>query len=71
LLIKVDGNIEDTLGDGLSPFILENEKLINHMREVINNEMKVDERPLWKILKEQDKCDILSVPEIEVSFTIL
>ncbi|XP_034484040.1 uncharacterized protein LOC117789106 [Drosophila innubila] len=64
-LIVVDGNIEDTLGDGLSPFILENEKLINHMREVINDEMKVDERPLWKILKEQDKCDILSVPEIE------
>lgn len=41
------------------------------MREVLNNEMKVDERPAWKILKEQNKCDILSVPEIEVGFTLI
>lgn len=29
---------------------------------------KVDDRPKWKILKDLEKCDILSIPEIEVGF---
>lgn len=28
------------------------------------NEMR-DTRPMWKILKEQEKCDVLSIPEVE------
>ncbi|KAL7745040.1 hypothetical protein ACLKA6_008108 [Drosophila palustris] len=64
-LIVVDENIKDACGNGLSPFILENEKLFNQMSEVLNIERNVDKCPLWQILKEQEKCDVLSIPEIE------
>ncbi|XP_064544843.1 uncharacterized protein LOC135432893 [Drosophila montana] len=64
-LLVVDENIKDACGDGLSPFILENEKLMSHVKELLNEKAKVDKRPLWKILKEQGKCDILSIPEIQ------
>ncbi|XP_030375442.1 uncharacterized protein LOC115624752 [Scaptodrosophila lebanonensis] len=64
-LIVVDENIKDTCGEGLSPFISENEKLIFHVKELLNAQSIVDSRPLWKILKEQGKCDVLSIPDIE------
>ncbi|XP_032587399.1 uncharacterized protein LOC6583608 isoform X3 [Drosophila mojavensis] len=62
-LIVVDENIKDACGDGLSPFILENERMMSHVKDLLNEKFKVDNRPLWKILKEQNKCDILSIPE--------
>ncbi|XP_016959551.1 uncharacterized protein LOC108030890 isoform X1 [Drosophila biarmipes] len=60
----VDGNIEDACGPSMTQFISENEKLIVHITEMLN-EHKEDDRPLWKILKEQEKCDVQSIPEIE------
>ncbi|XP_017001873.2 outer dynein arm-docking complex subunit 4 [Drosophila takahashii] len=60
----VDGNIEDACGPSMTQFISENEKLIIHLTELIKKH-KEDDRPLWKILKEQEKCDVLSIPEIE------
>jgi len=49
----------------MTHFISENEKLIIHLTELLNKH-KEDDRPLWKILKEQEKCDVQSIPEIEV-----
>ncbi|XP_052844028.1 uncharacterized protein LOC128257190 isoform X1 [Drosophila gunungcola] len=63
-LIVVDENIEDACGPSMTNFIHENEKLIVHLKEVLNK-YKDDTRPLWKILKEQEKCDVQSIPEIE------
>ncbi|XP_023178074.2 uncharacterized protein LOC111604289 isoform X2 [Drosophila hydei] len=62
-LIVVDDNIKDACGEGLSPFILENERMMSHVKDLLNEKLKVDNRPFWKILKEQDKCDVLSVAE--------
>ncbi|XP_017841086.1 uncharacterized protein LOC108598842 isoform X2 [Drosophila busckii] len=64
-LIVVDENLKDTCGDGLSPFFLENEKHIYEIKKILDEKMMVDNRPLWKILKEQGKCDVLSIPDIE------
>lgn len=64
----MDETLKDTCGKGLSPFMLENENIFKHVKELINAQTKVDDRPLWKKLREQDQCDILSIPEIEVGF---
>ncbi|XP_043649000.1 uncharacterized protein LOC122617276 isoform X2 [Drosophila teissieri] len=63
-LVVVDENIEDACGPSMTQYISDNEKLIVHLAEV-RNKYKPDTRPLWKILKEQEKCDVLSIPEIE------
>ncbi|KAH8396757.1 hypothetical protein KR215_003905 [Drosophila sulfurigaster] len=64
-LLVIDENIRDCCGDGLTPFILKNQNIITHVQDLENNKMKIDERPLWKILKEEGKCDVLSIPEIK------
>lgn len=64
----MDETLKDTCGKGLSPFMLENKNIFKHVKELINAQTKVDDRPLWKKLREQDQCDILSIPEIEVGF---
>ncbi|KAH8286471.1 hypothetical protein KR054_009817 [Drosophila jambulina] len=63
-LVVVEANIEDACDQSMTHFISENEKLIVQLAEARNN-FKVDERPLWKILKEQGECDVLSIPEIK------
>ncbi|XP_016987924.2 uncharacterized protein LOC108050659 [Drosophila rhopaloa] len=63
-LVVVEENIEDSCGPSMTQFISENEKLIVQLKEELNK-YKEDTRPLWKILKEQEKCDVLSIPEIE------
>eukprot|EP00099_Drosophila_melanogaster_P021982 NP_649332.1 uncharacterized protein Dmel_CG7634 [Drosophila melanogaster] len=63
-LVVVDENIEDACGPSMTQYISDKEKLIVHLKEV-QNKYKPDTRPLWKILKEQEKCDVLSIPEIE------
>ncbi|KAH8300082.1 hypothetical protein KR044_009674 [Drosophila immigrans] len=63
-LLVIDENIRDCCGDGLTPFILRNQKLFERVQELENNKKKVEDRPLWKILKEEGKCDVLSIPEI-------
>ncbi|KAM7348280.1 presidents-cup [Cochliomyia hominivorax] len=64
-LIVVDENFKDTLGDTLGPFILKNEKHFSAVLEKIERKKHIDPRPLWKILKEQKKCDVLSILEKE------
>lgn len=63
---KVDENFKDSIGETLGPFILKNEKHFAAVLDEIEREKNVDDRPLWKILKEQGKCDVMSILEKEV-----
>nr|XP_014100931.1 uncharacterized protein LOC106625624 [Bactrocera oleae] len=64
-LIVVDENFKDSIGETLGPFILRNEKIFAKVLEQLEKEKYVDPRPLWKILREQGKCDVLSILEKE------
>ncbi|XP_068142320.1 outer dynein arm-docking complex subunit 4 isoform X1 [Drosophila tropicalis] len=64
-LIVVDETIKESCGDALTPFFSENDKLIFHVKQLLNAQNEKDDRVLWKILKEQGKCDVISIPEIE------
>ncbi|XP_055856612.1 uncharacterized protein LOC129919672 [Episyrphus balteatus] len=61
----LDENFNATLGDTLGPHILENEKYFQKALEKQIQEQYIDQRPLWKILKEEEQCDVLSVTEKE------
>lgn len=65
--LQVDENFKDTLGDTLGPFIIKNGKHFDDVLEAFKRSQHVDTRPLWKRLKEDDKCDVLSILEKEVS----
>ncbi|XP_034478936.1 uncharacterized protein LOC117785141 [Drosophila innubila] len=61
----VDDVIKDVTGKGLSLFYLNFQKVVEQVSAILKaNEMQ-DKRPMWKILKEQEKCDVLSIPEVE------
>lgn len=61
----VDGVIKDVTGKGLSLFYLNYQKVVEEVSAIMKaNEIK-DTRPMWKILKELEKCDVLSLPEEE------
>ncbi|XP_022222891.1 uncharacterized protein LOC111074426 [Drosophila obscura] len=65
-LIVVDENIKNCCGEELTQFIASNEKLLIHVKEMdLKARNQVQNKPLWKILKEQNKCDVLSIQEIE------
>uniref|UniRef100_A0A034VLM3 Uncharacterized protein n=1 Tax=Bactrocera dorsalis TaxID=27457 RepID=A0A034VLM3_BACDO len=64
-LIVIDENFNDTVGDTLSPFILRNEKIFADVLAFLEREKYVDPRPLWKVLNELGKCDVLSILEKE------
>ncbi|XP_055905145.1 uncharacterized protein LOC129940732 isoform X1 [Eupeodes corollae] len=61
----LDDNFNDTLGDTLGPHILQNEKYFHKALEKIIRERNIDKRPLWKVLKKQGHCDVLSILEKE------
>uniref|UniRef100_A0A1A9WEQ4 Uncharacterized protein n=1 Tax=Glossina brevipalpis TaxID=37001 RepID=A0A1A9WEQ4_9MUSC len=64
-LTVVDENFKDSIGETLGPFILKNEKHFAAVLDEIEREKNVDDRPLWKILKEHEKCDVMSILEKE------
>ncbi|EDW40281.1 GL24992 [Drosophila persimilis] len=65
-LIVVDENIKDCCGVELTHFISANEKLLIQVKESdLKSQNQVQNKPLWKLLKEQNKCDVLSILEIE------
>ncbi|XP_067639680.1 outer dynein arm-docking complex subunit 4-like [Eurosta solidaginis] len=64
-LIVVNENFNDSIGETLGPFILRNEKIFAKVLEQLEREKFVDPRPLWKVLREQGKCDVLSILEKE------
>jgi len=47
-------------------FLLKNQRLVEHVDKINKAKAIKDERPLWKIMREQEKCDILSILEAEV-----
>ncbi|KAH8259549.1 hypothetical protein KR026_006185 [Drosophila bipectinata] len=63
----VDDTINDACGPAMTEFLRENEAICQFVREKEKKDLKaaVDVRPLWKILKEQEKCDVLSIPEMD------
>ncbi|KAH8355299.1 hypothetical protein KR093_010718 [Drosophila rubida] len=64
-LIVVDDVIKDVTGKAMSLFFLRNQKLIRHVRELTKAKAIVDNRILWKKLRDQGKCDVISVLESE------
>lgn len=64
---QVEEIIKDVKDKALSLFYLKNFRLVERVSATIKAKEMLDHRPLWKILKELDKCDILSIPEEEVS----
>lgn len=61
----LDDTFTFTLGDTLGTFIQENLKFIKQSFEQKIRDEKIDRRPLWKVLREQKLCDVLSVIEEE------
>lgn len=60
----VTENLMDSMGDALAYFIRDYKKYfhtITHIRKATENP---DERPMWKILREKEECDILSILEV-------
>ncbi|XP_023162113.2 uncharacterized protein LOC111593533 isoform X2 [Drosophila hydei] len=66
-LIVVDDIIREVTGKALSLYYLKNRKLVQHVSALIKESEIIDDRPMWKILRDQEKCDILSIPEEEKS----
>ncbi|XP_017155449.1 uncharacterized protein LOC108164311 [Drosophila miranda] len=65
-LAVVNENIKDCCGEELTQFLSSNEKLVIQVREMeVKAFNALQNKPLWKILKEQGKCDVLSILEIE------
>ncbi|XP_061397899.1 uncharacterized protein LOC133333604 [Musca vetustissima] len=64
-LTVVDENFKDNLGDTLGPFIIKNGKYFDEVLEAYKRSQHVDTRPLWKRMKEDEKCDVLSILEKE------
>lgn len=59
----VESNLSDSLGESLFQFIQEYKQYFNvvlKMREKLESR---DERPMWKILRDNNECDILSILE--------
>ncbi|XP_030567645.1 uncharacterized protein LOC115767481 [Drosophila novamexicana] len=63
--VVVEEIIKDVKDKALSLFYLKNFRLVERVSATIKAKEMLDHRPLWKILKELDKCDILSIPEEE------
>ncbi|XP_054730577.1 uncharacterized protein LOC129239244 [Anastrepha obliqua] len=64
-LVVVNENFNDSIGETLGPFIMRNEKIFEKVLHYLERRKYVDPRPLWKILREQGKCDVLSMLEKE------
>ncbi|XP_030567638.1 uncharacterized protein LOC115767473 [Drosophila novamexicana] len=62
-LMVVNDVIKDVTDKSMSLFFLKNLKLIQRVSEINKAKGFVDTRPLWKILRDQEKCDVLSIPE--------
>ncbi|XP_017835998.1 uncharacterized protein LOC108595297 [Drosophila busckii] len=62
-IVVVDEVITDVTGEAMSLFFLQNKKIIRRVADIYKAQQFVDKRPLWKILRDQGKCDILSIPD--------
>lgn len=62
-LMLIDDAINDSTGKAMTLFLLKNQRLFQHVNKINKAKAIKDERPLWKILREQEKCDVLSILE--------
>lgn len=56
-------NLMDSMGDAMWYFIREYRKYISVVTDIRKATENADERPLWKILREKEECDVLSILE--------
>lgn len=59
----VESNLMDSLGDALFQFIQEYKQYFKKIVEIREKLENPDERPMWKILRDNHECDILSILE--------
>ncbi|XP_030567311.1 uncharacterized protein LOC115767246 isoform X2 [Drosophila novamexicana] len=59
------GVLEDTLGDSLHPFLLDNWPLITEVARARRTSVAFMPRPLWQQLSEKFDCDVESVNDIQ------
>lgn len=60
----VKENLMDSVGNALFYFITEYRKYINIVTDIRKVTENQDERPLWKILRDKDECDVQSILEV-------
>ncbi|KAH8402472.1 hypothetical protein KR009_012212 [Drosophila setifemur] len=64
-VLVVDEVIKDVTGEAMTAFFSKNLKTVNIVNDLMREKEKVERRPLWKVLKDQGKCDVQSIPEVE------
>ncbi|KAH8253294.1 hypothetical protein KR032_004615 [Drosophila birchii] len=64
-VVVVDGVIEDVTGEAMTAFFSRNLKTANIVNDLMKQKLKVDTRPLWKVLKELGQCDVQSIQDVE------
>ncbi|XP_022230279.1 uncharacterized protein LOC111079410 [Drosophila obscura] len=64
-LVVVDEVIKDCTGDAMTAFFSKQSRTVQIVNDLMKANEIVDKRPLWKVLREQNKCDVVSIPEIE------
>ncbi|XP_034650880.1 uncharacterized protein LOC117890243 [Drosophila subobscura] len=64
-LVVVEEVIQDCTGEALTAFFSKHQRTVQVVNELFKASEIVDKRPLWKVLREQGKCDVLSIPEVE------
>ncbi|XP_020803404.1 uncharacterized protein LOC110180108 [Drosophila serrata] len=64
-VLVVDGVIQDVTGEAMTAFFSKNLKTANIVNDLMKQKLKVDTRPLWKVLKEQGQCDVQSIQDVE------
>ncbi|XP_068146398.1 uncharacterized protein [Drosophila tropicalis] len=64
-LIVVDDVINDVTGDALTNFFSKHSKIVDRVNDIRKAKEIMDYRPMWKILREQQKCDVVSIPDVQ------
>ncbi|KAL5276400.1 hypothetical protein ACFFRR_001931 [Megaselia abdita] len=60
----VTENLTDSMGDAMWYFITDYKKYFNAVTDIRKGIENPDDRPMWKILREKDECDILSILDV-------
>lgn len=60
----VTENLTESMGDAMWYFITDYKRYFNAVTDIRKTTENPDERPMWKILRENDECDILSILDV-------
>lgn len=64
-LITMEANYDDILGKNAGPCLLNMRTTLPKLNTQ-KNELGIDERPTWKILRDLEQCDAVSIKTVEV-----